>query len=280
MHKDSKWAKNIIALQEDDGKWGCFHSLSKSYGSPITTEQALRRLERLGYTIEDACIQKAVSYMNDCLIGKRVIPDRQERLHDWDVFTAMMLSTWIRRFTLDNANANEVAKKWATIITKAFSEGVYDHDKYIASFQNVWGVTPQGGRLIDFVNFYPISMLNDCLNETTEIALVDYILNKEDGIYYVYDKKLTLLPYCFESRETSYYLNAIDLLAHYKFARDKFQFVAEWLMDNRNEKGLWDLGKTANDGIYFPLSNDWRKRETRESDCTERIYTVLKELTT
>ena len=22
MHKDGKWAKRIIALQEDDGKWG------------------------------------------------------------------------------------------------------------------------------------------------------------------------------------------------------------------------------------------------------------------
>ena len=52
MHKESKWAKNIIAMQESDGKWGCFHSLSQFYHSPITTEQALRRLERLGYTIE------------------------------------------------------------------------------------------------------------------------------------------------------------------------------------------------------------------------------------
>ena len=52
MHKDGKWARNIIALQEDDGKWGCFHSLSKIYNAPITTEQALRRLERLGYTMK------------------------------------------------------------------------------------------------------------------------------------------------------------------------------------------------------------------------------------
>ena len=51
-YKESKWAKNIIAMQESDGKWGCFHSLSQFYHSPITTEQALRRLERLGYTIE------------------------------------------------------------------------------------------------------------------------------------------------------------------------------------------------------------------------------------
>lgn len=87
MHKDTKWAKQIIALQEDDGKWGCFHSLSKFYGAPLTTEQALRRLERLGYSIEDECISRAVAYMDDCLTGHKAIPDRTEKGNDWDVFT-------------------------------------------------------------------------------------------------------------------------------------------------------------------------------------------------
>ena len=38
MHRNGKWAKQIIALQESDGKWGWFHSLSQFYDSPITTE--------------------------------------------------------------------------------------------------------------------------------------------------------------------------------------------------------------------------------------------------
>ena len=52
MHKDVKWAKQIISLQDREGKWRIFHSLSQPTNT-ITTEQALRRLERLGYTIED-----------------------------------------------------------------------------------------------------------------------------------------------------------------------------------------------------------------------------------
>ena len=91
MHKDGKWAKAILALQEEDGKWGYFHSLSRFYASPITTEQALRRLKRLGFTEEDACIQKALSYMNDCLTGKKQIPDRAEKVHDWSIFTSLIL---------------------------------------------------------------------------------------------------------------------------------------------------------------------------------------------
>lgn len=142
MHKDGKWARAIIALQEDDGKWGCFHSLSQFYNSPVTTEQALCRLERLGY-------------------------------------------------------------------------------------------------------------------------------------FYFAD---AVLPDCFESREASRYLGAIELLSKYKSAKDELKFVADWLIGKRNLNGKWDLGKTVNDKVYFPLSNDWRKKEMREADCTERIEALLKEL--
>lgn len=279
MHKNGKWAKSIIALQEDDGKWGQFHSLSKFCNSPITTEQALRRLERLGYTMEDACIQKAVSYMDDCLTGKKTIPDPREKLHDWDIFTALMLSTWIRRFTSENPNANKVADRWANIISCAFADGTYNHNEYVAAYRDTWGIKPNGGRLIDFVNFYPVSMLKGCLDRKTEMAFVDYVLNKEGGIYYIYEKKLRQLPGCFESREASRYLGAIELLAEYNCAKEELGFVAAWLMENQNGDGKWDFGKTANDKLYFPLSDEWRRKETREADCTERVLALLNLLT-
>lgn len=278
MHKDGKWAKKIIALQESDGKWGCFHSLSQFYGAPMTTEQALRRLERLGYTMEDECIQKAVAYMNDCLIGKNSIPDRREKLHNWDIFTSMILATWIRRFTYDNPAANKVAGQWTEIITSAFANGTYDHKEYVNAYESILGLKPGGGRLIDFVSFYPVSLLKDCLDEKTECAVMDYVINKEDGIYYIYDGRISALPQNFESRNASRYLAAIELLSKYKYAVHKLDFAAEWLNRNRNENGKWDMGKTVNDKVYFPLSDDWRKQETREADCTERIGKLLSEL--
>ncbi len=64
----------------------------------MTTEQALRRLQYLGFTAADDCIQKAISYMNDCLTGKKEIPDRKEKVQDWPVFSSLILATWIRRF--------------------------------------------------------------------------------------------------------------------------------------------------------------------------------------
>ena len=276
VHKDGKWAKQIISLQEKDGKWGCFHSLSQFYDAPMTTEQALRRLERLGYTNEDECVQRAVRYMDDCLTGKKAIPDRREKVHDWDVFTELILAAWIRRFTNDNINANKIADKWAEVISRAFEGGVYDREEYVRAYHEV--LKPKGGRLVDFANFYPVSILSGQLDEKTERAFVDCLINREDGIYYIYSEKIAVLPECFESKKASWYLGAVELLAKYKCARDKLGFVAEWLDDNRNENGKWDMGKAVNDKVYFPLSDDWRKRETREADCTERVTKLLFEL--
>lgn len=275
MHKDTRWPQQIISMQEKDGKWGFFHTPAGSSRRPITTEQALRRLERLGYTIEDICIQKACSYMNNCLVGRTEIPDRREKLLDWEIFVSLMLAAWIRRFSDGYPAANKVAGQWAAVISSAFQGGVYHHKEYISAYQDIFGVKPMGGRLIDFTCFYQISLLVNCLDRRTEEALMDYVLDKEDGIYYIYSERILFLPKVFESRQASRYLAAVELLSKYRYAADKLQFVADWLNGLKKENGKWDMGKSVNDKVYFPLSNDWRKQETREADCTERISSLL-----
>ena len=279
MYKNSKWARQIISLQDSDGKWGYFHTLFCDSQSPYTTEKALKRLEILGYTIEDDCIQKAVSYMNDCLLGVKQIPDKQEKLADWNVFTSLMLATWIRRFTKDNPVANSVAKKWADIITIAFENEEYNHQKYINAYLDVWGTKPQGGRLIDFVQFYIVSIINGYLDKETESKMLKYIVNKSDGIYYTYDKCIRTLPNNFASKNASLYLGGIELIAEYEIAKYQLQFVVEWIENNKGQNGKWDMGKEVKDSLYFPLSNDWRKSDIREFDCTNRISKLLSKLT-
>ena len=115
--RKSKMAEDIIRLQNDDGTWGnSFHSL----GIPrrkhfLTTEQALRRLKVLGFTMEDDPIQKTVHCMTSCLRGERKIDGCREKTHDWDLFIQLMLSTWIRMFEPDNELAFTFAMRWAGV---------------------------------------------------------------------------------------------------------------------------------------------------------------------
>lgn len=280
MHTDTKWARKIVSLQDDEGKWGFFHSLSQSSSALMTTEQALRRLKRLGFTIEDACIQKAVGYMNDCLTHRKEIPDYKEKIQDWEIFSDLMLATWIRIFVDDNAAANQVAQQWAEVITAGFEHGRFDHDQYVDAYAAAIRLPPKGARILGCTGFYQVSLVAGCLDQKTERAYTEHIINHDDGIYYIYDQKIAIVPEEFQSKKASRFLAAVELLSEYEASREQLSYVVKWLQQNKNANGKWDMGNAVNDKVYFPLSDSWRKAETREADCTERISRILDKLNT
>lgn len=279
MDKNNQWANRIIAAQNAEGYWGYFHTLSEPKKYLLTTEQALRRLEILGYTIEDEPIQKAVHYMHQCLLGKKEIPDRREKLHNWDIFTQLMLSTWILRFTKECQEANAVSALWAQVIASAFQGGIYCHAAYCTAYQKAFGIAPAGGRLVDFTSFYQVSLVSHSLPAGVDSAVFDYLLHKKTGIYYIYSSSINQVPEIFSSKTASHYLAAIELLSRYQSNRHKLGFVVDWLNEHKNENGLWDMGKSVHDKVYFPYSDNWRKIAVREADCTYRIQKLLASIT-
>lgn len=279
-YKNGMNAQRIIALQREDGTWGeVFHSLAqpnKRY--PLTTEQALRRLKILGFTIDDAPIRKAVDCMTSCLRGERKIDNYWEKTLDWDLYTRLMLSAWIRIFEPDNEVALDFGRRWASILEKAFDSGAYHSQTFQTAYMETFYQGEKGTRAVGFESFYPIHLVQGLLSEETESRMLDYLIGFENGIYYVYDKPIRKLPEIFASIETSRYLAAVEILSGYTLAKEKLGFVAEWLEKNREENGQWDLGVKAKDNVYFPLSDSWRKAEYRRADCTQRISALMEKL--
>ena len=275
-------AQQIIELQNEDGTWGNeFHCLSiPSSKKPLTTEQALRRLRILGFSIQDEAIQKALDCMQASLCGKRKIDNSWEKTHDWELYTKLMLSTWIKLFDPQNIIASEFAKRWSNVIEETFHSGTYQADAYQNAYCTEFGKKPRGPRELDFVTFYHMNLLQGVLPKETESRLLDYVINHDKGIYYVYGKRLKDLPNEFSSLEASRYLAAIEILSEFDTAKQKLGFVINWAEANRSENGNWDMGSGAKDGVYFPLSDDWRKKETRQQDCTYRITKLLEKLST
>lgn len=278
-HKNGKWAEQILAACHEDGLWGNFHTLSRPVaGKPLTTEQAIRRLYLLGYTIEDEVIQRVVDRMVLCVQGKRKIDDYYERKHDWPFFEKLMLSAWIRIFDPQNPYALEVAHWWADIAEKAFASGAYRLEDDIEAFTMKQSRKPKSGFETGFGMFYHAVLLQGVLTPKTERVFLDYYLSKPDGMYYIYDMPLNKVPDVFMARGTNCYLAAMEVLAGYESAKEKLSFVADWLNKNRDINGQWDFGAKANDGVYFPLSDSWRKAEDRKRDCTERVFNFLNRL--
>lgn len=278
-YKDSNWAKQILNCRDSEGMWGNFHTLSQPVrNKAITTEQAIRRLRILGFTKEDEPIRIVLDRMCLCVSGKKKIDDYYEKTHDWTLFEKLMLSAWIRIFEPENEIALNVAKQWGAIVEKSFRSGQYNKEDDIAAFISQFGRKPKSAFETGFGMFYHVVLLKGILPPATERLLLDYYLSRSGGIYYIYEKCLSVLPEVFASKKTSHYLAAIEWLAGYEQAQEKLGFVAEWLDMNKNEKGQWDLGAGAKDGIYFPLSDSWRKQDYRIADCTERITKFLQQI--
>jgi hypothetical protein len=118
------------------------------------------------------------------------------------------------------------------------------------------------------------------LDKKIEAKYFKYILEHDNGIYYIYGKRLIDVPKTFQSKNTSHYLCAIELLAKYDNPECKKQlkYIAKWLKENMTKNKEWDLGKESKDGIIFPLSDSWRTEENRKKDCTYRINKLLERI--
>jgi hypothetical protein len=281
INHHAKWIQQILNLQHADGSWGYFHTLSNpTKEQPMTTEQALRRLHVLGLTKDDEPIKRAIAYMEWCL-AQPVSPVFREKLHNAQIFSDLMLAANIMRFDRTNLAALPVANQWRHILEAAFAEGAYSHAHYVKAYETIFHskLNPKAGRLADFVCLYQLILLRDGLTEKAESSMLDYVISHPSGIFYVYDKPLKALPETFASRQTSRWLAALEVIADYRFAPKKLGFAMDYLMQNQLAPGIWDLGQQAKDGIYFPLSDSWRKAEDRQQDCSARIQKLVGMLT-
>ena len=276
MYKDGKWARELIAAQRPDGSWGWFHTLSAPRGKgPLTTEQGIRRLAVLGYTYEDAPMRLAIDHLRACLAGQAQLQNNREVTLDWDIFTDLMLSTWIRLFTDSDENANATAMRWARITTAAFASGTFRIKDYDAAYDAVFSGWPRCKKRVNFGSFYLAALLPGVLESVTERRVMDYFLTQPNGIYYIATGRLCEPPTEFRSRECSHYLAAWELLARYASGPETLRFAADWLKAHRDEAGSWDMGPQSKDGVYLPLSDSWRTADLRRADCTYRVKKLL-----
>lgn len=276
MYKEGNHAKKIIEAQKSNGLWGTFHALSVPDGKPLTTEQALRRLEILGFTKDDEVTRKTMDYMEACLKGKALMVDRREKSHNWDLFTELMLGTWLLRYDSQNLIGLKVARKWAQVISGGFREESFNQEAYNQTYKKVFGEKIYGGIFMDPANFYHVSLLKGQLDAVVEARYVDYLLNHPQGIYYLgYPELLKELPEFFNSRQTIRFLASVRMLAEYESYKKYSQQVLQWLENNKDLDGNWAFDSKIKDNIYLPLSDSWRNKEVRIADSTAFVKSCI-----
>lgn len=270
----SELVRKITDQQFQDGSWDCFHTLSSGSSTNLTTENAVRRLLILGLDIDDETIKKAFNYLERYLNKEIDIRDRKEGLSDWTEVTELFAAAWMLEIDSSCEIACSIADRWALLITRCFAGGSFCIDDYYSAFIDIFNTTP-GKRAWDIESFHIAAVLKDRLEPEIEERFIDYLLNNENGMYYVSRGRLADLPKKFMSRETSRFLYAHILLSRYRSYRKKCGFAAEWLMKNRGEDGLWDLGPKVKDNVFFPFSGSWRNVIDRRIDSTLFVQKYL-----
>ncbi|MCK5129505.1 MAG: hypothetical protein KAQ68_06625 [Clostridiales bacterium] len=272
----SEHVNKITQLQLPDGSWGKFHTLSIMNNEKITTEQALRRLLYLGLDKNDDPIKKAINYIEGHLSDEYDFRDYNEKKHDWKLFTHMIGATWIKLFDNENEFALKIARNRAQVVEHAFSGESYNNDKYKEAYNDI--LSPQKGKyILKIENFYQVSLLKDMLTAKTEKSFMNYIMNYENGILYIYEGSLSRTPDEFCSRVGNRYINAYNLVSNYRISNNYSDMFVNWI-NSHEEDGLWDMSSIVKDHIDLPLSTSWRKSINRKIDCSIKILKVLRKL--
>lgn len=272
--RGGRWARALLDLQQPDGLWpGGFHGLALPGKAPPTTEQALRRLHALGFTIADAPIRRCTDTLAACLRGERKVDAYWEQGLDWAMFEPLMLAAWIRRFDPAQPDALAFARRWAPVAEAAFAGGTYDAAAWNAAYEAEFRRAARHPRPLGFSPLYHTMLLQGLPGPDVQRALVRHVL--ATGMYYVHEAPLAPPPACFASRATARWLAAVTLLAACPAARGQLAFAAAWLRLNARPDGLWDLGARAADKVHFPLQDSWRSDADRRQDCTRVIRSFL-----
>lgn len=267
--------KKVTNIQWDDGSWGRFHSMSTTGSINLyTTEKAMRRLQNLGLDKNDTPIKKVISYMETYMKNEIQLRDYIEKKHDWYLLTRLFVSTWILRFDNENALALEEARKWAKVITHAFSQGIFNETLYKDAY--IEYLNPEPNKFVwQIENFYIVSILRGLLDNDTESRFINHLINSNKGIYYIYSNNLMIPPKEFQSRESNRFLMAWQLILDFKQGRKHSSILKNWINNSRGEDGFWDNGSIAKDNLLYPLSDSWRKKINRKIDCTIRILKMV-----
>lgn len=262
----------LALMQNPDGGFGRFHSMNSD--NSITTEKALRRFLFLNLDKDYPIVKKTIEYLKKCLYKEIIVPDRREKVINWDVFEELMFSAWLNVFKVNDEKVTITQSAWKSVIENSIIDNKFNINEYKKQYYLMFG--KKGLREISPSSFYMVCLLTNKLTQNAKQAYFKYIM--EQGIYYIYNKNLFEVPTIFDSKNTIYYLLAIKLISPYANSKDELNFVKTWIYKNRSLGDYWDMPNLKPDGIVFPRADNWRKYENKLKDINSFISEILAEL--
>lgn len=269
------FVKKIEEEQNERGFWSPFHSRS---------EEIIRKCLSYGLDKNHRCLKRVTQYILRVLNNEVTLDEseKQDNIRWWpEMFVPLVCAAMLSVIDEDNQVLNLYRKPWVNFAEKAFSKGYYDKAAESKAQNDYFGFNTK--RTIPAYGYYNLLLLAprdkvSFISETADQALVDYCMCQAENIYYVYNCKLldfvTIDTLRRDSRDFCHWIRALSLVSKFKGWKKYKDKYFEWIMDQRNEDGFWELPKKPN-RFDFPLSDSWRSQKNRIIDSTIMVLRLL-----
>ena len=279
--KSSRWIKILQDSQWEDGTWGRFHTQDTKVKQPIpTTESGIRIALDSGLDKESPILQNSIDFIVDHIDGRaewRDWPEKHDNPAAWFIVTPYLSAANLALIDNEHPKLGNFRNTWVTIAATAFASGTYDREVEIQTSNRIMNCERK--ELAAFHNMYSLILLSatrERLRPSLERLILEYVMSKPDGIYYLYDRKLSEMPDV-RAKKFWIWLYTQLLLSRFPLWHEYAgSFVAE-IWAQRDGQGFWDFDKGIGRKPYtpFPLSESWRGRGNRTIDCSVVVLKLL-----
>jgi len=260
--------------QWEDGSWGRLHSKDYNAGQKIsTTEAGVARAIHLGLDKDHPILKKASQYLLSVLETGEC-RDRPEKNDRWETGLRLIAASTLAKIEPRHPALDEIWALWLEIIERAFASGDYDEDAEVQAHKELTGASVRGSYLT-LDNKYTLGLMSSRVSEMppgVEEALVQFIWNLDKGVGYL--NVGVSLPPAMKSGPIDRWFASHELLSRFPTWRRLAGETVEWLWGMCTEE-RWDFGPKSPTSEVMPLSENWRRGNTRQIDWTTRMLLLL-----
>jgi hypothetical protein len=281
LEAGSRQVRILMDEQRSDGSWGPFHSRDTSSKQTIvTTETGVERALCLGLEQDHPVLARARDYILSIMRGRIRFPDHHEKNDRWPTGMRLFLASTLARIDPSHKILEQDRSLWREIATRTFRSGSYSEEDEIQAHASLTGASVRNSYLV-LNNRYALNVLGsrrNLLPPAVEDSLLAWLWQHDRGIGYL-DIPLGKTPPLTKAGPLDRWFSSLELLLR-NFPRSARRLAVwiDWIWDQQDVDGLWDFGPRSPSSIFFPLADDWRRREQRRMDWSTRVLLLANTL--
>lgn len=261
--------RQIMQTQTADGYWGAFHGDS---------EAVIRQALWMGLEPGHPALQKTVIFLEKVLRGEDIFHQRCEK-HDnprwWlEMFMPLCAAATLSLLAPGHPLLEKPVLWWRSFAEAAFAGEEYDPEaEWEAQYAHFEVKTKRRIPCYGYYNVLLLTAEKGVLPPALDQKILAYCLHREEGMYYIYGKNPSRLVPIEATKDFYHWLRTLTILSRFAGWEQYKTTYYNWVWQQRNADGFWDLTKKP--WGFLRLSDSWRTRKNRIIDSSITVLRFL-----